>query len=101
MADPTPTPSAGGKLTIQQELDKLSKACQSLKETTNKVRDKMTPILRREQAGKGPAGISSELAAQLREAKQASPMLESLLLQDEKIQESQNTLSEILGAVDF
>jgi hypothetical protein len=98
MAEPTPST---GKLTIQAELDKLSKSCAALKDTTNKVRDKLTPVLRREQAGKGPAGISTELAAQLREAKQASPMLDQLLLQDEKISEVQNTLTDVLSALDF
>ncbi len=98
MADPTPS---GGKLTIQQEIDKLSKSCVTLKDTMNKVRDKLGPVLRRDAAGKGPAGISTELAAQLREAKQSSPMLESLLLQDEKISEVQNTLGDVLAALDF
>ena len=50
MADPTPS---GGKLTIQQEIDKLSKSCVTLKDTMNKVRDKLGPVLRRDAAGNG------------------------------------------------
>lgn len=101
MAEQTQQAPAGAKLTIPQEMDKLGKSAQKLKETVNKLKDKVTPILRRDQTGKGAGGLSPELAAQLREAKQSSPMLENLLLQDEKMSETQNTLDEILSTVDF